>query len=62
MSEELIRLLCICDEEMCFCTNMVLMPLGVIEMACPECDQGFHVWEMLGERDYGGLEYIGPPQ
>jgi hypothetical protein len=57
-----IKLFCVCDEEMCFCDVMVEVPLGQLDPVCSECDLGFHVWEMGGERDYGGAEYIGPPQ
>lgn len=51
--QETIPLLCVCDEEMCFCSNMVDAPLTLPapEIACPECAAGHHVWSPGGPRD-----------
>lgn len=61
---ETIQLYCICIEDRCYCTNLIPVPFRVpaLEIPCPECDMGFHVWEPGGERDFGGAQYIGPPQ
>lgn len=45
-------LLCICSEEWCYCTNLVLIDdedpraqqYPPPEIACKECERGNHVW------------------
>jgi hypothetical protein len=44
------QLLCVCEEEWCYCTNLVdadvdLESGRVPDIACPECADGHHVDE-----------------
>lgn len=41
------RYLCVCSEEFCFCANTV----DGLDVACPECARGAHVWTPGGARD-----------
>lgn len=52
---ETMELLCVCDEEMCFCTNKVIATIDVDqqipgavmrapEIACDQCKAGDHRW------------------
>ena len=41
MSDDGLPFFCICDEEMCWCTNMVAHP----DEACAKCKNGEHVME-----------------
>lgn len=61
---ETIKGYCICSEEMCFCSELIDLPVTLPppDIACDECERGFHVWGPGEERDYSGAEYIGPPQ
>lgn len=53
---ETIGLYCVCDQEMCWCDNMVVAPLipspGPPDIACAECAAGHHVWAPGGPRTW----------
>lgn len=47
-------LLCICDEEWCYCDTLVEVEVDpddrLPDVPCAECKAGHHVWEPEGER------------
>lgn len=54
MSEPITQF-CVCDEEMCYCTEATEMPLDQAaqggEWTCPQCAAGHHVWSPGGSRE-----------
>lgn len=51
-----ITLICVCDEEMCFCTERVSVEVDAYgaadkyDVACTWCEKGGHMWEPGGQR------------
>lgn len=49
-----VKLLCVCDEDMCFCVNVIEIPgapsLPPPDIACDECKASHHVWSSGGPR------------